>query len=68
VDWEALRQAAQARGVAGLPAAAIEPPPPALRRLLRVIDPPYRAQRALKARFTPRHRRERSRRRLPAGS
>ncbi|HTO74177.1 MAG TPA: glycosyltransferase family 2 protein [Gemmatimonadales bacterium] len=68
VDWEGLRQAALARGVPGLPAAPIEGPPAPLRGFLRAVDPPYRAQRALKNRFTPRHRRERSRRELPAES
>ncbi|HTO74066.1 MAG TPA: glycosyltransferase family 2 protein [Gemmatimonadales bacterium] len=68
VDWEGLRQAALARGVSGLPDAPIEGPSPALRTMLKVIDPPYRAQRALKSRFTPRHRRERNRRQLPSES
>ncbi|MEO8032013.1 MAG: glycosyltransferase family 2 protein [Gemmatimonadota bacterium] len=66
LDWERLRRQALARGVTGLPEHAIQPPSAALQWGLRLIDPPYRAQRALRARITPRHRHERQRRRLPA--
>lgn len=65
VKWEELRREAAARGATGLPSQPIVPPPAVLRGLLRLIDPPYRAQRALRSRITPRHLRERQRRRLP---
>ncbi|HKV74117.1 MAG TPA: glycosyltransferase family 2 protein [Gemmatimonadales bacterium] len=77
VDWEGLRHELMSGGAAvpgrpidprGIPADPITGPPAWLRVLLRTIDPPYRAQRALKNQVTPRHRRERSRRQLPAES
>jgi glycosyltransferase involved in cell wall biosynthesis len=65
VDWEARRRGAAARGVTGIPEQPITGPPSRLRRMLRLIDPAYRAQRAFRARITPRHVNERRRRRLP---
>jgi hypothetical protein len=64
VDWEAIQREAVARGAADLAGIQIERPPVVLRGLLRLIDPPYRAQREWRARITPRHRRERKRRLL----
>ena len=65
VDWEQLRRGAVARGVSGLPEQPIRGPSARLRGMLRLIDPAYRAQRAWRARITPRHVHERRRRRLP---
>jgi len=54
VDWEECRRAALARGEAGIPPTPVATPPLLLRRMMRVIDPLYRRQRALRHRFSGR--------------
>jgi glycosyltransferase involved in cell wall biosynthesis len=54
VDWEECRRAALARGEAGIPVTPVRAPPWPLRRAMRVIDPLYRRQRALRHRLTRR--------------